>query len=267
MKKLSKILLVLLCISEYAIAQNSYYVLNARGTVKVKKTGAVVKVNDQISDKDVLLFSSPNDALAVISTKNGRMILKPKPTAKSSELVCVVSEILNPGTGRLSARAGKINNVIELKKYFGEDSLLILGTSRVWISPSAFIMDASNFFFVRYTLNGETINKKLSFDKDSLILNAAEIYKVDGKSVLASEVKEAKLFYKSAATASELCPFTIRFAEEESAKATVSSFKKNSSSKGDEFLQELYPLLKDIYGGNTDKENVRLWVLKNIGPY
>src|SRR5436190_7306281 len=104
-------------------AQNVYYILNVKGNVRLEKTRTPLRVNDQISDQDALLFGSPNDAVAVISTKTGRMILRPKPSAKSSELVSVVSDILNPGTARLSARGGGITNIVELAKYFGPDSL------------------------------------------------------------------------------------------------------------------------------------------------
>src|SRR4051812_25426471 len=121
--KSSKILMLagLIFCANMLLAQNTYYVLHTKGNVKLKKNGAVIKVNDQISEKETLIFGSPNDAVAVISTKNGRLILKPKSGAKSTELVCIVSEIISPGTGRLSTRSGKLNNIIETKNFFGSD--------------------------------------------------------------------------------------------------------------------------------------------------
>ena len=145
-----------------SMAQNSYYVLNVKGIVKLEKTKVPLKANDQISDQESLLFGSPSDAVAVIGSKSGRIILRPKPTGKTSELICVVRDILNPGTGRLSARGGGITNAIELERFFGRDSLHIFGQYKVWISPDAFPMDAGSFFFVRYTWKDEVINKKLS---------------------------------------------------------------------------------------------------------
>jgi hypothetical protein len=267
MKKLNLFaFFILIAFLQTVSAQNSYYVLNIKGTVKVKKTGAVIKINDQISDKDILLFNTPTDAVAVISTKNGRMVLRPKPNAKSSELVCVVSEILNPGTGRLSTRTGPINNAVDLDNYFNKDSLNVLGSMKVWISPMAFPMDQENFFFVRYRWNGETINKKLNFEKDSILLNAADIFKVDGKDIAYNEITSPALYYKKGASATQMCPFNISFLDEIQLRETITSFKKYSSNKGSEFIDELRPLLMDIYG-NTDRKNVRNWVKKNIGEY
>jgi hypothetical protein len=267
MKKYSTLVLILAITGLHTVlAQNIYHVLNTKGIIKIKKTGNTLKTNDQISDKDVLIFSKATDAVAVISTKNGRMILRPKQNPKSSELICVVSEILNPGTGRLSARNGSITNAIEIQKYFSDDSLNILGTTKVWISPMAYPMNAENFFFVRYTWQGQSINKKLSFNKDSLILNASELYKVDGKNISVVEISDAKLYYKKGSSNLMVCTFTISFPDETKVNETISAFRKYSSLKGEDFLKELYPLLKDTYG-NTDKSNVREWVTKNIGSY
>ena len=264
MKNVNPFVLIIFCfVMQRSFAQEIYYVLNVKGNVKLEKTKGPLKVNDQISDKDGVLFSSVTDAVAVISSKNGRMILRPKPTAKSSELMCVVSDILNPGTGRLSARAGSITNIIELKNYFGKDTLHILGAGRVWISPTAYPMNSANLFFVRYTWKGETINKRLSFEKDSLILSAGEIYKVDGSSISPKEVKDAKLFYKQGSSVSEIGPFTISFPDEAALKQIVASFKDHTSFKGKQFLDEMTPLLRDIYG-RTDADNVRSWVHKNV---
>ena len=266
MKKVTLLLFLLSLTIVPAFTQNIYYILNIKGTVKLKNTGAVLMTNSQISEKDALLFSTPTDAVAVISTKSGRMILKPKPNAKASELVCIVSEILNPGTGRLSARAGLINNAMDMNNYFSIDSLTILGSTKVWISPTSFPMNDANFFFVRYTWKGETINKKLSFEKDSLILNANDIYKVDGNSISAREVTSPNLYYRKGNEAIPMCPFNISFADEASLKEMTIAFKKHSTKKGNDFLEEFKSLLKDIYG-NTDKDNVRFWLKKTIGTY
>lgn len=267
MKKISLLYIFILglCIQN-AFAQNTYFVLNIKGSVKIKKTGKALKINDQISDKEILLFTTPADALVVISSKNGRMVLKPKQSSKSSELVCVVSEILNPGTARLSSRGGQITNIIELGNFFGNDSMNILGSTNVWISPLAFPMNQENFFFVRYTWNGETINKKLSYANDSLSLIKSELYKVDGKDISPSETSNATLYYKKGASTSPICAFTISFPEETQLKETISAFKQHSTSKGDAFIKELVPLLNDSYG-KTEVGNVKWWVRKNIGAY
>ena len=247
-------------------AQNIYHVLNVKGIVRLEKTKAAIKVNDQISDRDALLFGSATDAVAVISSKNGRMILRPKPTARSSELICLVSDILNPGTARLSTRAGSINNIIELKNYFGQDTLFVLGAFKVWISSSAFPMNATDFFFVRYRWKGEAINKKLSFEKDSLILTAGDIYSVDAAPIAPKDAIDAQLFYKQGSTVSEIGSFTVLFPKETGLIELVTSFKRHSSFKGKQFVDELTPLLRDIYG-RTDPENVRSWVYKIVGRH
>jgi hypothetical protein len=247
-------------------AQTTYYVLSTRGTVKNKKTGVVLKPNATLSERDVIAFSSPRDVVMVVNIKNVRFVLKPKPNAKSTELFNMVSEILNPGTGRITTRSPSIANVNDLKKYFSEDSLNILGSSKVWVSPQAYQMNQSQFFFVRYVWNGEVINKKLLFEKDSILLTANEIYKVDMKVIDARDIKDATLYYKQNTTVTEICPFTMAFPEEVALKEMVLAFKKHSTTKGNEFIEELVSLLNDAYG-RADKENVRKWVKVNIGVY
>jgi len=248
-----------------SIAQNNYYVLNVKGNVKVKKNGIALKTNDQISDRDILVFGSISDMVAVISTKNGRMIIKPKPTEKSSELVALVGELLTPGTGRLSTRAGKITNAIELKKFFVEDSIALLGTAKVWVSPAAYPMNNENFFFVRYNWNGEIINKKLNFDGDSIIISKEAIYKIDGISINQEEAVEPVFYYKKGSQVTPLGGFTILFPEEGSLATAVAAYKKNSNITGDILKQELYALLKDIIGRNIDRENASKWLHISCG--
>ncbi len=267
MKKILLLLQLILCLSaQSAFSQTTYFVLNVKGIVKIKKTGKILKINDQLSDKETLSFTSINDVVAVISTKNGRMILKPKQTAKSSELYCVLSEILNPGTGRLSSRSGSITNSIELENFFEKDSLYILGSTKKWISPIAFPMNQENFFFVRYTWKGETINKKLLYYNDSININKEDLYKVDGKNISPDETTNPTLYYKKGASTSQICLFTISFPNESKTKEIVTAFKQHKTSKGEDFIGELLPLLKDIYG-KTEIDNVRWWVRKNIGAY
>jgi hypothetical protein len=153
-----------------------------------------------------------------------------------------------------------------MKNYFGQDSLHILGSWRAWIAPAAYPMNSSNFFFIRYSWRGQVINKKLSFDQDSLHLNPAEIYKIDGVAISQKEVREAKLFYKSSTATTEVTPFAVVFPEENAVSQLVKSFQLHSGLTGKLFIDELIPLLKDTYG-KTDPDNVRVWVRRNVGPY
>jgi hypothetical protein len=261
------ILIALNFVATTIFAQTAYFVLGTRGTVKIKKTGLVLKPNSPLSERDVIAFSSPRDAVMIVNTKNVRFVLKPKPNAKSPEqLTSMVSEVLNPGTVRFSKPSGSIANVNDLKKYFSEDSLNVLGSSKVWLSPKAYQMNQSQFFFVRYVWNNEVFNKKLLFERDSILLTANEVYKVDMKVIDARDIQDATLYYKQNTTVTEICPFTIAFPDEVALKEMVLAFKKHTTAKGNDFIEELVALLSDAYG-RTDKENVRKWVKVNIGTY
>ena len=127
-------------------------------------------------------------------------------------------------------------------------------------------MNSTNFFFVRYAWKGEVINKKLSFEKDSLSISAQDVFKVDGSSISHREVKGAKLFYKQGTTVSEIGTFAVAFPDERILKNVVTTFKHHSSLSGPQFLGELNSLLLDIYG-RTDQDNIQGWVKKNMGTY
>ncbi|HSZ24613.1 MAG TPA: hypothetical protein VK766_02790, partial [Cytophagaceae bacterium] len=129
-----------------------------------------------------------------------------------------------------------------------------------------FQINQSQFFFIRYKWSGETINKKLFIEKDSLLLEADEIFKVDGRLILPGEIQGVSLHYKKGTTVTEIGPFTISFPDESVVKEMIMAFKKHTSSKGEDFIEEVVSLMYDMYG-KTDKNNVRAWVKANIGVY
>jgi hypothetical protein len=61
-------------------------------------------------------------------------------------------------------------------------------------------MNDNKFFYANYQYGGEAINKRLSSEGDSLIVDAGSFYSVDEKSIDPIETSDIKLFYYDAAS-------------------------------------------------------------------
>ncbi|MBT8190693.1 MAG: hypothetical protein KJO29_09730, partial [Bacteroidia bacterium] len=148
------------------------------------------------------------DAMAaVLDPEMGRYILKAEADEKrSGDLIYVIKTAITPVRGGMSTRAGGINNAFDMKVYFAEASYVWAGNwVSLRISRAAFPMDVNNFFFLRYNLEGEQINKKLGYSEDKLLMSKEEVFKVDGVSIDALNASDFELFYfKSAEEVSEL---------------------------------------------------------------
>ncbi|MDR1518173.1 MAG: hypothetical protein LBS52_08820, partial [Dysgonamonadaceae bacterium] len=96
--------------------------------------------------------------------------------------------------GQLSSRAGALNSVIELKRYFSRTLGLI---DSIGISiGKAFAMDKNHYFYISYIKNNELINKKLTHQGNRLIIDMS-VFTVDGK-VFPPEKTKASLYYYNA---------------------------------------------------------------------
>jgi hypothetical protein len=250
MKKL--VAFVFILVSFVALAgDETYYVLFVKGTVKNASTGKPLKINDPVKNTDKLTFGSNQDMISVISATKGRFTIKPNPGAKESELSYTVKNTLLPGTARLSTRSGELLNVLDVQNYFGKESFAIFGTLRKRVSAASFPMNSNSFFFVRYTYKGQTINKKLPFSSDTLMISKGDVLKVDGVEISREAAEGMVLYYKGEQGATRLTEVNFIFPDESEVKAQVQVLKSavKEMGKPDEALtKEITDFLDEVYG-------------------
>lgn len=242
-----------------------YYVLQVKGIVKKNKTGELIKTKDMVKADDQLTFSSSSDAVAVVSPKSGRFILKPGKQNKSNELMSYVKDALTPASTRLSTRSGGLNNMLDLKTFFSQP-ILLLPELQYKVNGQSFPIAEKTFFFIQYQYRRESINKQLKINPDSLLsINRSDLFKIDGKSVNESEIKTPVLHYYSDKGSVLISPISFTLADLTAVKnevevlvETLGTSEKDSSKIQNEILN----YLSEQYG-RVDSDNLTRWLNQN----
>lgn len=177
----------------YSTAAQTYTVVRAQGKVSLQSNHKPLRREDKFKAAP-LQFSSTKDFLVVLDEREAAFLLYTDATLKKHR-----TKPLPP----IGTRPGLILNDLQLRKFLNDnDSLLLLnGQFSLILGKDAFPMDDQHFFYLQYVWKGDTINKKLSFKHDTLLIKAVELYKVDEQPIDPAEVSEkCYLFYLNTQT-------------------------------------------------------------------
>jgi hypothetical protein len=192
------LLIILITVSNSLFAQ-TYTIIHVIGKIYDTASGAYLKSGTRLSESSQLKFETPTARAAVLSSSRGRYVIQKKGAATNqSDLSYALSSVLAPARGKLSTRAGGINNQMDFKKKFDEGTTAWLGnTYQVEVSNTSYPLDESHFFYVSYLYNGEAINKKLE-GKDGIVTFDKSFFAIDGQAIDPSMTSELTLFYYNA---------------------------------------------------------------------
>ena len=258
-----RILTLLMLLVGMAAQAQTYTIIHSIGKIYEAKSGKYLTKGMRIDESAELKFESEGAKAAVLSSKRGRFVIQKQAAASSkSELSYALSSVLSPARGRLSTRAGGINNQLDFQKKFGEGPVAILGGKyRVGISPTAYPMNDSKFFYASYTYGGEPINKKLTNDGDTLQFVASSLYSIDDKSIDPMDVSDVKLYYFDATTTESTLVTNLDLAV-----VTRSDLKSMvgllDDLEGEEKETALVEIINSLYG-QCSKKYVQ-WALTTI---
>lgn len=255
------IIQLLLSISVAAFSQE-YYVLQVKGTVKKTKTGQLVKTKDVIKADEQLTFSGAADAVSVVNPKAGRFVIKPGKSGKSSELLAYVKDAMSQASSRLSTRSGGFNNILDLKTFFKEP-ILLLPELQYKVNGGSFPINDEAYFFIQYQYKNEEIPKQLRINKDSLIIiNRAELFKVDGNPIAGEQTSGHQLVYYNGSGTVAICPLLLNLANPEIVKMEVDVLVealKMDKTKPDKMADEVSAYLYENYA-KVDAFNTKRWI-------
>jgi hypothetical protein len=230
-------------------SSDQYKVIKVDGQIVFQKTNVDMKLGDVFMPGTPLDFKTAQSRAAVISSLKGRFVLSSSEQGQTNIL---------PAANNVSSRAGALINLIDLQNHFS-GKYLVIGEMRLQLGKEAFPMDESNFFYLTYMHNNESIRKKLSFDGDYLILNKEEIFKVDGKAI-AVEEKEMTMFYRQGDESKKIGTFTPVFPELGSLKTEVEIIMAEYGDKDAATqIKEITAYLNEFYG-NPQKDNLGAWL-------
>lgn len=237
------LVLVLILVAFQGKSQ-SYTVIHIIGKIYDTQSGAYLTKGTKVESDANLRFDSEGARAAVLSSTQGRFVIQQTQSAGSqSDIVYALTSVISPVRGRLSTRAGSINNTLDFQKHFNEGTIALLGKSyQVTVSPSVFPMSESQFFYAQYQYNNETINKKLGSDEDNLVIDLNTFFSIDGAAIDPSQVTNTKLYYYDVSKGSSkfITDMDITFVPNETLKSLAGEFEENAAESITEIINSIY---------------------------
>ncbi len=237
----------------------NFKVIKVAGNIQVKTSGNMLSQGDVIASTETIIFKTEDARASVISKKSGRFLLSAQGKIESP-----LKNNLIPAMNNISSRSGSILNLIDFQTYC-KGKHVILDNVSIYISPQAFLMSDTSFFYTEYTYKGESINKKLLFHKDTLIINRDQLFTIDNVAVENPESAVVKIFYFAKGSAKMISDMHLVFPEKNLIKKEVQTIlgeipTKSAADKSNEIIS----YLNEFYG-KPDKENVIRWLKTNFG--
>ncbi|MEQ8907376.1 hypothetical protein [Ekhidna sp.] len=236
--------LILLVLIAFQGQSQSYTVIHTIGKIYDTQSESYLTKGAKISEGANLKFESADARAAVLSSSRGRFVIQ-KNSSSSTQIdaIYALASVLSPVRGRLSTRAGSINNALDFQKHFDEGTIALLGNSyRTSVSATAFPMNDNRFFYAQYQYNGETINKRLDNDGEILIFNLTDFYSIDGQPVDPNLATESKLFYYNADDQSStfLTNMDVTYVSDEVLKSMIDQFPEDKETAVLELINTMY---------------------------
>jgi hypothetical protein len=258
---------LILLLSGFAYSQ-CYTVLSVKGEIVLEKTGKPIGEMDEVCATDKLIFGTADSKAAVLSSEQGRFVIKLSGKKKTDALTAFVSSVLFSGKGGLSTKAfdlEELNTFDYWGKEFGE-KYFVIGKSKIIIDKNILLSNENNYFFIKYLYDGKEIESKLKFDKDTLFIDS-DVYKIEGNIIEQEKIDTVYLYYfdKEKSKRIELASFNLKFANEEKLKSELSNYISilRKAGKDSNFnVQEVIFYLNDIYG-NVNENDVTFWLKVN----
>jgi hypothetical protein len=259
MKKLI-LFTVLFLIVSIMHAQLPFKVITVNGEIVATKANITLENGVEIYSDDNFDFRKPNSRAAMINSERGRVVLTEQNASDAFSKAAFA-----PAISSVSARSGAVSSIAELKSIF-DDKLLIIECIKLKVGSAEFPMEDNKFFFIRYTYNDEIINKKLSFNLDTLIIDKNELFTVDGKAIESQNINQFNLYYHQKGSEQPesilINAFEPIFVSTKQLKPEIDIiFEEFKGKSFDIILSEVYDYLNSFYG-KVDRGYIEKWLKK-----
>ncbi|MEP2025143.1 MAG: hypothetical protein ABJH98_15075 [Reichenbachiella sp.] len=242
------VILFLVLAFQSAQAQN-YTVIHVIGKIYDSKSGSYLKSGYKLNEDAKLKFETPNARAAALSSSRGRYVIQQQSGQKSgSDLAYTLSAVLAPARGKMSTRAGGINNQMDFVKKFGEGPIAIVGGKYMTaVSSTSYPSDDTRFFYASYIFNGESINKKLNVENGELVFDTETFYAVDGIPIEPKQASASKLFYYDSQKeeSTEITSLDFEIVGDKEFNTIKNSFSPLSTN---ELAQSIQEVISSLYG-------------------
>jgi hypothetical protein len=259
MKSIIQALLFLFIIINPAFSQDDFKVIKVNGTIMLRSKGVSLETGTVFSQKDDLLFRSEDATAAVINSQRGRMVI----TSKNHDLSSARSNYL-PSMYNISSRGGTLLNNSDLSSYFS-GRYVIFNRQGIELDSETFPMDRDHFFFLRYIYKSVEINKKLGFSGDTLFIDKANLFTVDGNPIPSADNTLIKLFYRKENESVFISEFDLIFPDmKQLAKETEVILNEVKGKSADDKIAEIGSYITEFYG-KVSREYLAKWLETSFG--
>jgi len=254
MKSLVFCLLILTANIISVFGQNDFKVIRVNGDILIKSRNISLETGTVFYSNEDLLFKTDDATAAVINAQKGRLVI----TSRDHDLSAAKSNYL-PSMYNISSRGGIILNNADLGSVFS-GKYVILERQGITLDKNAFPMDNNNFFFLRYTYKGETINKKLPFSGDTLLIEKKSLLTVDGNPIPGADNTKIKLYYRKGNESILISEFDLIFPDMKQLEKEVGIILNEMKGKtADEKINETGAFIGEFYG-KTDRDCLANWL-------
>jgi hypothetical protein len=144
---------------------------------------------------------------------------------------------------------------------------VILDGVRIKVDTDFFPLTDKNYFYLTYEYNDKIINKKLAFNKDTILIKKNELLTVEGMVMPDPRIKEMKLVYleEGVEDGSEIiCSFLPVFPDiaqlRQEVKVILDQMEMNPY---EDKIREISAFMNEFYG-NVDQSNLKRWLADNF---
>lgn len=227
-----------------------------------------------ILSTDTLIFESKDATAYLVGRDKGGFVIKPRmndPQNNKFEkplnsFKALVNDYLKLSTENLSSRSSGFRNRIDFVNYFFHNVIVIGDTLKLNVSKDSYPMSDFTFFFIKYTYNGDTINKKLEFIDDYLLLSKSQMFTIDGVPINNEKCTNIKLFYynKNLETSDPMAEIRLEFLSNKDVRLIIDNYLSivGSVLSKTEMKEKLIEVLNNIYG-RPDEQNLENWLINN----
>jgi hypothetical protein len=259
MKSIIPVMLLLFIVTIPALSQSDFKVIKVNGTILLKTKGISLQTGTVFSEKEDLVFRSDDATAAVINSQKGRLVI----TSKNHDLSAARSNNM-PSMYNISSRGGSIINRDDLSSFFS-GKFVVLESMGVEVDGSAYPMDNDHFFFLRYIYKGEEINKKLAFSHDTIFIDRAALFTIDGKPIPSADNTAIKLFYRKGNESVFISEFDLIFPDmKQLSNETEIIINEMKGKPSEDIIRETGSYINEFYG-RISVESLSEWLETRFG--
>ena len=244
-------------------AQDLFTVIKVSGNIVIERTGSSLGIGTAFAQNENLLFKVPDSRAAVINPQRGRFLLT---SDNLNEFRNSKSNFL-PSAGKISTRSSFSGSKANALKDQMEGDFVILNEINILVDTTVFPLTEKKFLYISYEYNSRTINKKLTFHSDTLIIKRNELLTVDGKVISDPHIDNMKLIYlkeDEPYLTTTVCSFNPVFPDNKAFSQEIGVIIDKMDKKSyDEKVNEIAAFIEEFYG-KVDENSLKRWLNKYL---